>query len=389
VRRFFVKALVIIMTLSMVFTATACSSGGGDTPSADTPSSETGDASAGDSSDGELGSYYIAYDLLGSDWILQYMEQRGAWAVKNAGDNQYDYYSADFTADKMESGTQSMISAGIDGLMYYDAFPSLMPTITEMCETAGIPFILHDMPPTEEEKDGLQNSPSFAGFIQSAGYDNGYQLGEAAAADGYKKAVAIGGHVGDPGMDSRIKGFTEAFEKGGGKVLDSARCTSPAEAVQKSGDILTAHPDADVMFSMTGAYTLGTLSSLESQGRKMMIYSIDLDSDLLEYVKKGEMKGNGGAVVATILSAALLQNRLDGHPILDENGKAPWITDIVNIFVDETNAEDFDKLTIQEEPLPEDFYKQFVWRYNNDVTYQDFVDFAKAYSLDYLKELRK
>jgi ribose transport system substrate-binding protein len=374
-KRVLIMALAIVMTLQM-FAATACSSGG---------SEGTGSDSQGDS---ELGSYYIAYDLLGSVWICEYMEQRGAWAVKHAGNNTYDYYSADFTADKNESGTQSMISAGIDGLIYYDAFPSLMLTINDMCETAGVPYVLHDQAPADDEKDILISTPAFAGFIHSSGYANGYQLGEAAIKDGYRKALTIGGHVGDPAMDARSAGFKDSFEAGGGTVLDEARCSSPAEAVQKSGDVLTAYPDADVMFSMTGAYALGVVSSLETQGREMMIYSIDIDADLAPYVKNGEIKGNGGAVVATILAAALLQNRLDGHPILDENGKAPWITDIVNIYVDETNIDDFVKYTIEEEPLPEEFFQTFVWRYNNDVSYQQFVDFAKAYSLDYLRDLR-
>jgi ribose transport system substrate-binding protein len=349
-------------------------------------SSETGDAATSEGGD-ELGSYYIAYDMLGSDWILQYMEQRGKWAVEHAGDNRYDYYSADFSADTMQTQTQSMISAGIDGLMYYGAYPTLAPTIMEMCESAKIPFVMHDMPPTDDQKDLLQASPYFVGFIASAGYDNGYQLGEEAVKDGFKKALAIAGHVGDPTMDARIKGFKDAFEKGGGQLLAEARCTNPGEAVQKSGDILTAHPDADCLFAGTGAYALGTLSSMENLKREIYIYSIDMDSDLLPHVKGGTMKGNGGAVVATILSAALLQNWLDGHPITEADGKPFWNMDIHNILVTADNADDFDEYIIQNEPLTEEFFQTFVWRYNNDVTAQTYIDFAKAYDLDFVKQL--
>jgi ABC-type sugar transport system substrate-binding protein len=364
-----------------------CGGSGGGSSSSGGTSGAASDSATESEGDGELGSYYIAYDMLGSDWILQYMEQRGKWAVEHAGDNRYDYYSADFSADTMQTQTQSMISAGIDGLMYYGAYPTLTPTITEMCESAKLPFVMHDMPPSDDQKPALQASPYFVGFIASSGYDNGYQLGEEAAKDGYKKALAIGGHVGDPTMDARIKGFKEAFEKGGGQLLDEARCTNPGEAVQKSGDILTAHQDADCLFAATGAYALGTLSSMENLKREIYIYSIDMDSDLLPYVKGGTMKGNGGAVVATILSAALLQNWLDGHPITDADGKPFWNTDIRNILVTAENADDFNEYIIQNEPLTEEFFRTFVWRYNNDVTAQTYIDFGKAYNLDYIKQI--
>jgi len=350
------------------------------------PTSPSASPSDSASPSGELGSYYIAYALLGTDWILNYMEQRGAWGVKNAGDNKYDYYSADFSADTMQSGTQNMLNAGINGLMYYPAYPTLTPTVTKMCEDAKVPFVIFDTNPLPEQNAGLLASPMFAGFIASSSYDNGYSLGLQAVKDGYKNAICVGGHVGDISHDNRISGFTDAFATGGGKVVDEARCTDPSEAVQKASDSLNAHPEADCFFSTTGSYTNGALTAMKNYNRTdLMVYSVDIDTDLLKYVREGTMVGNGGAAVAIVLAAALLQNRLDGHPILDANGKAPWSDrDIKNIYVDASNADDFERCILANEILTPEIFHQFVWRYNHDVTWQTYLDFFNAYNLDYL-----
>ena len=375
------RLFALLLVFAMVLALTACSGSKTEPPPASSPT--------GGGDDGP-GSHYIAYSLLGTDWILNYMEQRSAWAVRSSGNHRYDYYSADFSADQMQSNTQSMINAGIEGLVFYPAFATLTPTIFEMCEAAGVGIVTHDIPALDDEQfEIMMNSPVFAGFIASSSYENGYSLGETAARDGYKRALGIANHVGDIGHEYRLRGFEKAFTENGGIYLGEARCANPGEAVQKASDLLNAYPEADCFFSVTGAHTGGVLTALETYNRQdIMVYSIDLDSDLLPYVRAGTMVGNGGAVVATVLSTALLINWLDGHPILD-NGKPVYNDyDIRNIHVTAENADDFERCVIKNEILTEDVYRQFLWRYNPDVTYQTYVDFFKAYSLDYLLEMR-
>lgn len=370
--------LAICLTLCMILAVAAC---GGSTP----PPPAGGNQPAQ-----ELDSYYIAYALLGTDWILNYMEQRGAWGVKHAGNNTYDYFSSDFAAEKMESGQQNMINAGVDGLMAYAAYPTLTPTLVRMAEEARVPFIFHDMVILPELIDSVRANPYFGGFLGSNAYANGYQLGELAAQMGFKNALATGGHVGDPCHDARINGFRDAFEKGGGTLLGEQRNTSPAEMVQKSTDILNAFPQADVFYAATGVYISGAMTAAEALGRfdDLFFMTDDVNTDLCGFIRDGIMAGVGGAVVATTLSAALLQNKLDGHPILAADGLPIYDQETIrNMLVTKDNVDEFEHYILLNEILTEDFFKQFVWRYNPDVTAQTYIDFMKVYDLEWVKNL--
>ena len=118
------------------------------------------------------------------------------------------------------------------------------------------------------------------------------------------------------------------------------------------------------------------------------LFTDDLNTGLMQYVYNNQMSGVGGAVVATTLSAALLQNKLDGHPILAPDGLPIYDkTSITNVVCTPENAADFENYILVNEIFTKEVYQQFVWRYNNNVSYQDFIDFANVYDLDWIKSI--
>jgi hypothetical protein len=88
-----------------------------------------------------------------------------------------------------------------------------------------------------------------------------------ALADGCKTAVIIGGNIGDNNMDQRSQGFREAFEAGGGNVLDEAAAPTLPSA-DKAEDMLSANKDADCLYAMVGDYIPGSLSAIDKLGLK-------------------------------------------------------------------------------------------------------------------------
>ena len=60
------------------------------------------------------------------------------------------------------------------------------------------------------------------------------------------------------------------------------------------------------------------------------------------------------------MAAALACNWLDGHPILDENGKAPFFfNQMMPCTIDETNAQAYvDKMESGEPIVPQEYYKK-------------------------------
>jgi hypothetical protein len=80
-------------------------------------------------------------------------------------------------------------------------------------------------------------------------------------------------------------------------------------------------------------------------------------------------------MLASLIAPTLLQNYLDGHPILDENGKAPHLQ--THPFkVDQSNVDAYMSVFTTEgvQPVTEQMLKDLCFRFNPDVNYQTYVD---------------
>ena len=80
-------------------------------------------------------------------------------------------------------------------------------------------------------------------------------------------------------------------------------------------------------------------------------------------------------------------NYLDGHQILDENGKAPRLQ-TTPFTITQENAQDYLDIFYGDgsHPFTEDMFKSLLYRYNENVTYQDYVDLVNNLDLDYIME---
>jgi hypothetical protein len=101
-----------------------------------------------------------------------------------------------------------------------------------------------------------------------------------------------------------------------------------------------------------------------------------VDKTSAEYIKDGTIKaGNDGIMLASMIAPTLLINYLDGHPILDANGKAPHFQ--THPFkVDKNNVDAYMSVFTTEgvQPVTEDMLKGLLFRNNPDVSYQTYVD---------------
>jgi ribose transport system substrate-binding protein len=77
-----------------------------------------------------------------------------------------------------------------------------------------------------------------------------------------------------------------------------------------------------------------------------------------------------------------LLNYLDGHPILDENGQAPMSNGVKFVTVTKDNTDDFENYWLNSHPFTPDDYKNLCYRYNPNVTWQDYVDLLDNYNFD-------
>lgn len=333
----------------------------------------------GDGSGGGNPAYHIGYNTWGAgtatfDFMAEVTEDAlDAYGVT------YSRASDDHMADKELQNIQNFISAQVDGIIMQSTADPTLPKAAGECAKAGIPFVLAVFTGADEDRARVrEENDYYLGAVNADMYAEGYIIGQAAAEDGHKTAVLLGGNVGDAHFEMRIAGFTQAFvTEGGGVILDEARCTSPAEGQEKANAMLSAKKDAECLYAMVGDYVPGAVNAMETLGVSMPIYVTNANTDAIGYIRSGKIAAatTGNDLVCAV-AAALMVNYLDGHQILDGDGKAPELKS-VGFKIDAGNVDDYEKLFLGRVPFTEEVLKTLAYRYNKDVTYDTFVDFVE------------
>ena len=367
------KIIALLLALVMVFALVAC---GGK------------DAGNGD----ENVSYNLGYNTWGAgtatfDFMADVIEQAVAASGSTA-----NRANDEHMADKELANIQNFVNAGVDGIVMQTAADPVLPEAAADCKEAGIPFVMSTFTGTDEVRADLSaNNEYYLGSVNATMEAEGYLMGQAAAADGHKTAVLLGGNVGDIHFEQRIEGFKKAFcEEGGGTIIDEARCASPAEGQEKANAMLSAHPDADCLFAMVGDYVPGAVNAMETLSiTDMPIYCSNANTDAIPYIRSGQIAAatTGNDLVGAV-ATALLVNYLDGHKIVDENGKVPEFKS-VGFVVNLDNVDKYEEIFLTKGvPFPDEVLQSLMYRYNPDVTYADFKDFVdNKLSLDAIVEM--
>jgi ribose transport system substrate-binding protein len=369
-----IKGLLFSMVILLVFSG--CGKGQG--KKADTGSAAEGVAAG-------TAVYTFGYNNFGQGaYPLDLNEKETTYALESVG-MKIRVVNNEFTVDKLIADAQNLIASQVDGLIVWSAADTLFSPFSNLCESAKVPFVLGDKYPLSEETNALlRRNPYFVGAVSTPDVRIGAEMGETAIADGHKTALIIAGAVGDINFDKRLKGFTEAFEAGGGQVLATVHCADPSEAVQKANDLLTAHPNADCLYGTGGDFSIGALNAMESKGISMPVYGTDIDPNVVTALREGKFMAANGAngPFCAGIAAMFLVNYLDGHPILDENDQAPMTDKLGTIFVTAKNVDDYEAHWIKTHPFTPEEYRNLCWRYNPNVSWQDYVNFIENYSFE-------
>jgi ABC-type sugar transport system substrate-binding protein len=366
------KTLAIVLVLSLMLTLAACG-GAGDNQSTE--------ANQQQPNDGAPKAHMIGYNIWGSgNPTFDVMAAEIEYSLEVLG-LQGSKASDDFTADKELSNIQNFIAAEVDGILMQANASPVLPQAAKDMKSAKIPFALGIFVGEDPDREiAAADNEYYAGAVNADMYYDGYIIGVEAAKNGHKTAVLIGGNVGDHHFEERIAGFTQSFvEEGGGEILDTARCSSPAEAQEKANALLSANRDADCLYAMVADYVPGSINAQDTLDLDMPIYSSVCRLDTANYIKEGRVIASGaGNDLAAGVALALLANTLDGHPILDDNGKPPELK-LKPFLITKENVDDFVSIffTDGEHPITEERLKSLAWRYNEDVSYETFIDFVE------------
>ncbi len=370
------KIIALLLALVMVFALVAC---GEKAPAADDKGNENVAYNLGYNT---WGAGTATFDFM-ADVIEQAVSAAGATASR-AND--------EHMADKELANIQNFVSSGVDGIVMQTAADPVLPEAAADCLEAKIPFVMSTFTGTDEVRADLSaNNEYYLGSVNATMEAEGYLMGKAAAEDGHKTALLLGGNVGDPHFEMRIEGFTKAFvEEGGGEILNEARCASPAEGQEKANAMLSATPDADCLFAMVGDYVPGAINAMETLNiTDMPIYCSNANTDAIPYIRNGQVAAatTGNDLVGAV-ATALLVNYLDGHKIVDENGKVPELKS-VGFVIDLDNIDKYEEIFLTKGvPFPDEVLQSLMYRYNKDVDYAYIADFVEnKLNLDAIVEM--
>ena len=320
-------------------------------------------------------------------YALDILANNAKFAVEINGD-ETQVFNDEGNVEKLTSNVENMISANVDGALWMGMFENMFTVGPSLLENAGIPFALYDKVPTDESvREMIQQMSNFAGAVTSDNRMAGEETAKVALEKGCKKALIAGAEVGDPNTDARVEGFTEAFEAGGGTILSVTRvATGEANGEQQACDnMLAAFPEADCFYCTGEDYTLQAINVVAKtpSDHTIQVFGTDLNPTLLENLKDQSLSACAGAHwVNALFTAVLLENAMDGHKLVDENGNAPFIENVKLLSVPAEYADLYQRFFIDENPYEEEEIKNLLYKYNPDVTLEDVTKMIDSYSLE-------
>lgn len=387
--------MVLAVAMASSLALTGCGSGGDSGQSNGTQgtggSSEQENTSSSGGQSGDLSN--LGYTFATNDFGQgEYSLDINAWIIDSVAQHvgsTVDVVDNQFTVDNIVTQLRSQLSKGPDGVCMIGIAETVFPAISQACQEANVPYAFFATPPVDADVETMEEDPLYAGTVLFDPEAEAAYLAEKAYEAGGRKAVILAGAQGDYNHDHRITGFTKKFEELGGKVLDVARCDNPGQGDEKGSNLLSANKDADVAIGAGAGYITSLEGVREKMGLDYKIYGCDTTPNLIQDVIDGKVEIiSAGANTGAGFAEILLINKLLGHPILDEDGKAPYTKDLTLFYCDSSNCEKFQKFwdECQKSPLTQEEVMNLI---GEDVTYDDFITALKNYADDSYAKIDK
>ncbi|MTI60008.1 MAG: substrate-binding domain-containing protein [Firmicutes bacterium] len=286
--------------------------------------------------------------------------------------------------EKTISNVENLIASGVDGIVFFGISDTLFPVVSNKCRAAQVPFVLYDHLPTGKTLKYLRQNPYFVGAVGERDYNAGFPIGEFAVESNLKKAIIVTGKRGDTTHEARVKGFTDAFETNGGKVLGVGwGCVTRFDAMGITENLVVANQDIDTVYVSGGDWGIGALQILKKHANiDARLYITDLDPPVLEALNNKEVAAaNGAHWINSGFAVALLHNYLLDKPLLNKDGQAPVI-EVPILVLPNTQANAYQEWWLDNQPFTAEEMKNMSYKWNKDVSLDDFREVMKNYSIE-------
>jgi len=237
---------------------------------------------------------------------------------------------ADLTPDGTLSFVESQVAAGVDGLIIIPPSDSILPTVTTLCEEAGVYWGISMRSITNPDiKEMVEASPYYIGNCYEDEYTSGYSCGKWRGEAGYKKIAIISQAKGDTTCDTREEGLAQACEEYGMEIVGESRGHSQAsDATQATESFLASNADLDAIFVVGSAVTgehEAVIKAIQDAGREdsVSLVTVDFPNDMVADFESGILKYSFGPFCLTYdpeIALIKLVNAIKETPIVTADG---------------------------------------------------------------------
>lgn len=231
------------------------------------------------------------------------------------------------TPDEVLSFVESQVAAGVDGLIICPPSDSILPTVTQICEDAGVYWGITWRSINDPEiRELVEASPYYVGNCfedeETAGYICGKWMGE----QGYKKIAIISQAKGDTTCDAREVGLGRACEEYGIEIVGESRGQKQAsDTTAATESFLAANADLDAIF-FVGSTAIGSheacMSAIQAVNSETKVVSIDFPDEMAAGFEAGTLAYSYAQVCLTFdpyITLIKVMNAVQGTP-LNEDG---------------------------------------------------------------------
>lgn len=387
------KLIALILAVIMIFCLVACNKADApDEPDTNKPSNDAPakDEPAKDEQSGDPEPFKIAYvDAIPQNSSMQAMFD-GAEAVVKAAGGEMVIMDCGTDADQTIAAIEAAINAGVDGLMFTPSADSMLPTVTKLCEEAGVYFAITFRTIKDEEvKKIVEASPYYAGNTYESEFDAGYYVTNLMAEQGIKQLAFFSIQKGDVTADAREAGMRQACEEHGVEIVGELR--SPAQASNATEAVeswIASYPDLDgilILSTQTAGVFEAVQGAIESNDKigEVFMGSVDFTDDMVTSFETGTLVAlcGGHAMPDRALCSVILTNAVLGTPL---NGDKPASIHVPFLYLDAAEqAQQFQDLVLGGEPIyyEEECRELFLQWYNPDVNLETVQEVAYQWSM--------